>query len=166
MLDGEVLYLRPREAMLPPALFDDVADVVAMRIKDGPGIWATRHTRLAGVALGMVFLVTGVLCMTLAGPPWTVPTVLSGVFALLLIAAGAAVSRAVGDSGAGALIGYAALPYGFLAGLLVPLGAGELSGIGARTCCRRSPPPRSSAPSASSRSWTACPGSSASSWPR
>ncbi|WP_329085331.1 MULTISPECIES: type VII secretion integral membrane protein EccD [unclassified Streptosporangium] len=131
VLDGEVLYLRPREAMLPPALFDDVADVVAMRIKDGPGIWATRHTRLAGVALGMVFLVTGVLCMTLAGPPWTVPTVLSGVFALLLIAAGAAVSRAVGDSGAGALIGYAALPYGFLAGLLVPLGAGELSGIGA-----------------------------------
>ncbi|MEV4381446.1 type VII secretion integral membrane protein EccD [Streptosporangium sp. NPDC049644] len=131
VLDGEVLYLRPRDSILPPALFDDVADVVATRVKDGPGKWDPEHTRLTGVGLAVALLVTGTLSLMLAGPPWTVPAVLSGVFAALLIAAGAALSRAVGDSGAGALIGYAALPYGFLAGLLAPLGTGGLSGLGA-----------------------------------
>lgn len=132
VLDGEVLYLRPRDSVLPPALFDDVADVVATRVKDGPGTWdPKRHTRLVGVGLAVALLITGALSLMLAGPPWTVPAVLSGVFAVLLIAAGATLSRAMGDSAAGALIGYAALPFGFLAGLLAPLGTGGLSALGA-----------------------------------
>ena len=40
---------------------------------------------------------------------------------MLLLAAGAAVSRAAGDAGAGAVLGYAALPYAFAAGVLAPL---------------------------------------------
>ncbi|MET8049364.1 type VII secretion integral membrane protein EccD [Streptosporangium sp. NPDC005286] len=131
VLDGEVLYLRPRDSVLPPALFDDVADVVATRVKDGPGKWAPEHTRLVGLGLAVALLVAGALSLILAGPPWTVPAVLCGVFAALLIAAGAVLSRAMGDSAAGALIGYAALPYGFLAGLLAPLALGGLSGLGA-----------------------------------
>ncbi|WP_089208491.1 type VII secretion integral membrane protein EccD [Streptosporangium subroseum] len=124
VLDGEVLYLRPRESVLPPAMFDDVADVVATGVTEGPGKWGDRHTRLAGVGTAAVVLVTGSVALALAGPPWTVSAVLAGVLAVLLIVAGTALSRAVGDSSAGALIGYAALPYGFFAGFLAPAGAG------------------------------------------
>jgi type VII secretion integral membrane protein EccD len=65
------------------------------------------------------------------GPPWTVPAVLAGVLAVLLMVAGAALSRAVGDSGAGTLIGYVALPYGFLAGLIAPASNESVFALGA-----------------------------------
>ncbi|WP_433244248.1 type VII secretion integral membrane protein EccD [Streptosporangium sp. CA-135522] len=131
VLDGEVLYLRPQEAVLPPALFDDVADVVATGVKEGSDKWEPRHTRLVGVGAAIALLLTGVAALVLAGPPWTAAAVVAGVFAVLLVAAGAAMSRAAGDSAAGALIGYAALPYGLLAGLLAPAAAGGLGGLGA-----------------------------------
>ncbi|ACZ90755.1 type VII secretion integral membrane protein EccD [Streptosporangium roseum] len=131
VLDGEVLYLRPQEAMLPPALFDDVADVVATGVQEGSDKWGPRHTRLAGVGAAVALLLTGVAALVLAGPPWTPAAVVAVVFAALLVAAGAAMSRAAGDSPAGALIGYAALPYGLLAGLLAPSAAGGLGGLGA-----------------------------------
>ncbi|GGL56142.1 type VII secretion integral membrane protein EccD [Planomonospora parontospora] len=122
VLDGEVLYLRPRDAVLPPAVFDDVADVVATSVKEGPSNWEKRHTRLTGLGAAVALLLTGTVALVAAGPPWTVPAVLAAVLALLLLGAGGAVSRALGDSAAGALIGYTALPYGFLAGLLAPAG--------------------------------------------
>ena len=56
-----------------------------------------------------------------AGPPWPVPAMAAGLLAVLLLAAGAALSRAAGDAGAGAVLGYAALPYAFAAGVLAPL---------------------------------------------
>ncbi|GAA3115129.1 type VII secretion integral membrane protein EccD [Streptosporangium carneum] len=130
VLDGEVLYLRPREAVLPPAMFDDVADVVATGFKDGPAKWGAGHTRVVGVSAATGLLVTGAVILLLAGPPWRVAAVFAGVFAVLLTVAGGVLSRAVGDSSAGALIGYAALPYGFLAGLLAPAGATGLGGLG------------------------------------
>ncbi|MFD0467450.1 EsaB/YukD family protein [Nonomuraea thailandensis] len=37
VLDGEILYLRPRQVALPPARFDDVADVVATGVREGRG---------------------------------------------------------------------------------------------------------------------------------
>ncbi|NUS09504.1 MAG: type VII secretion integral membrane protein EccD, partial [Nonomuraea sp.] len=45
VLDGEILYLRPREVALPPARFDDVADVVATGVREGNGKWTPAHTR-------------------------------------------------------------------------------------------------------------------------
>ncbi|MFF5212393.1 type VII secretion integral membrane protein EccD [Streptosporangium sp. NPDC000396] len=131
VLDGEILYLRPREAVLPPAMFDDVADVIATGVTEGPGKWGDKHTRLVGLGVAMATLVTGSAVMALAGPPWTVSAVVAGVFAILLIIAGTALSRALGDSSSGALIGYAALPYGFFAGLMAPASAGGPFGFGA-----------------------------------
>jgi len=57
--------------------------------------------------------------------------VAAGVLAVLLVGVGAALARAIGDTAAGALIGYAALPYGFLAGLFAPSSAGGLTMLGA-----------------------------------
>ncbi|MFC6087179.1 type VII secretion integral membrane protein EccD, partial [Sphaerisporangium aureirubrum] len=118
--DGEVLYLLPRPSELPEAVFDDVADTIATGIKERSGRWGARHTRAAGLGTAVAFLVAGALAMTAAGPPWRLTAVVAGVFALLLVGAGAALSRALGDAGAGAAVGYAALPFAFLAGMYAP----------------------------------------------
>ncbi|MEV0591875.1 type VII secretion integral membrane protein EccD [Nonomuraea cavernae] len=123
VLDGEVLYLRPRELALPPALYDDVADLVATGVKERAGTWGEGHTRRLGLGAAAALLCVGPLALVLAGPPWTVTAIVSGALALLLIITGAIMSRAVGDSSAGVPAGYAALPYGFLGGLLAPTSA-------------------------------------------
>ncbi|WP_433512533.1 type VII secretion integral membrane protein EccD [Nonomuraea sp. CA-143628] len=131
ILDGEVLYLRPREAILPPALYDDVADVVATGVKNSTGVWETKHTRLMGASGALGVLVLGAIALALSGAPALVVTVVAGLMALVVVATGAALSRAVGDSLAGALIGHGALPYGFIAGLFAPASGGTLAGVGA-----------------------------------
>ncbi|MGW5685808.1 type VII secretion integral membrane protein EccD [Nonomuraea sp. NPDC003754] len=131
VLDAEVLYLRPRESILPAAIFDDVADVVATGVRNGPGTWTAAHSRALGAAGATGLLVLGAVGLALAGLPPLVGTVVFGVLALLLIAAGTVLSRAMGDSTAGALIGHAALPYGFLAGLFTPAGSGSMAEVGA-----------------------------------
>ncbi|MFI9550145.1 type VII secretion integral membrane protein EccD [Nonomuraea endophytica] len=131
VLDAEVLYLRPRESMLPPAIFDDVADVVATRVRDGAGKWTEAHTRAIGAAGATALLVVGAAGLASAGLPPLIGTVVFAVVAVLLVGAGAVLSRALGDSTAGALIGHAALPYSFLAGLFTQAGAGGLAEVGA-----------------------------------
>jgi type VII secretion integral membrane protein EccD len=118
--DGEVLYLLPRPSELPEAAFDDVADTIATGIKERSGRWQPRHTRATGIGAAVTFLLVGAVALSMAGPPWTLVTIVAGIFALLLVGAGAALSRALGDAAAGAAIGYTALPYAFLAGLLAP----------------------------------------------
>lgn len=131
VLDGEVLYLRPREFTLPPALYDDVADVVATGVKESSGKWEPRHTRLLGAGAAAVILALGVPALVLAGGPPLGLTVVAGMLAVLLVGVGAALSRAVGDSAAGALIGYAALPYAFVAGLYGLASGSSVAGLGA-----------------------------------
>ncbi|GAB2916221.1 type VII secretion integral membrane protein EccD [Nonomuraea fastidiosa] len=131
VLDGEILYLRPREAALPPALYDDVADVVATGVSESTGKWEGRHTRLLGAGAATVLLVLGVPALMLSASEPLGVTVVAGMLALLLIGVSAALSRAVGDSSAGALIGYAALPYAFVAGLYGLMSGATLSGVGA-----------------------------------
>ncbi|MFI7698237.1 type VII secretion integral membrane protein EccD [Nonomuraea sp. NPDC049480] len=124
VLDGEILYLRPREAIMPVALYDDVADVVATGVRDGRGVWSAKHTRVVGASGASGLLVLGALGLALSGMPGLTITIVAGLLALLLVVTGTLLSRAVGDSMAGALIGHAALPYGFVAGLFAPGGTG------------------------------------------
>jgi type VII secretion integral membrane protein EccD len=131
VLDGEILYLRPGEAVLPQALFDDVADVVATGVTDGPGQWSAAHTRRLGAGGACGLLVFGAFGLLMSGPPWGLTAIVAGVFALLLLATGTIVSRALGAAAAAAPIGFAAVPYGFLAGLLAPAGETGLTRLGA-----------------------------------
>ena len=129
--DGEIIYLRPHREQLPAMTFDDVADVIASRLSDQPGRWAPGHARW--VALGAVAgaLVAGAVFILRSGPPWPVPAATAAGIAVALLLAVVAVSRAVGDSRAGVLLGYAAVPYAFLAGLLTPARSAALSHLGA-----------------------------------
>jgi type VII secretion integral membrane protein EccD len=120
--DGELLYLRPWNRSLPPAVSDDIADEIA-GVHDGPGRWSPPDRRRVALGLAAAALAAGVVILLRSGPPWTAPALAAGLLAALLLVAGAAVSRAGGDAGAGAVLGCAALPFAFTAGLLAPLRA-------------------------------------------
>jgi type VII secretion integral membrane protein EccD len=66
-----------------------------------------------------------------SGPPWPLPAATAAGVAVALLLAVVAVSRAVGDSRAGVVLGYAAIPYAFLAGLLTPARSAALLHLGA-----------------------------------
>jgi type VII secretion integral membrane protein EccD len=129
--DGEMVYLRPHRDQLPRMEFDDVADVIASGLSDRPGRWAPRHARWVALGAGAAALVAGALFILRSGPPWRVPAAAAAAIAVVLLLVVVAVSRAVGDSRAGAVLGYAAVPYAFLAGLLVPARSAALTHLGA-----------------------------------
>lgn len=118
--DGELIYLRPRQAQLPEIAFDDVPDAIANWVKDRPDRWGPEMTRRVALGAGAAGLLAGLAVLLLSGPPWVIPAAAAGVIAALLLAAAAAMSRAAGDLGAGAVLGYVALPYAFACGLLIP----------------------------------------------
>src|SRR6266702_4548581 len=118
--DGEMVYLRPRMSQLPQLAFDDVADVIATGVNEQPGRWGPPAARAMGLAGGAAALLAGAAALALSGPPWTLPSAAAAAVTVLLLVAATAVSRAGGDPGACAVIGYLALPYGMLAGLLAP----------------------------------------------
>jgi type VII secretion integral membrane protein EccD len=118
--DGELLHLRPRGHELPEIVFDDVADAVATGVLERTGRWQPAVTRLYGLRAGAALLGLGVAALLFAGPPWPLAALVAGVVALVLLMVAVALSRALGDARSGAVIGYAALPYGFVAGLAGP----------------------------------------------
>jgi type VII secretion integral membrane protein EccD len=129
--DGEMIYLRPHRQQLPRMTFDDVADVIASGLSDRPGRWNQRHARWVALGAGAAALAAGAVFILRSGPPWPVPATVAAGVAVALLLAVAAVSRAMGDSKAGAVLGYAAIPYAFLAGLLTPAKSTALSHLGA-----------------------------------
>lgn len=125
--DGELIYLRPGMSQLPELAFDDVADVVASGVNDRPDRWRPEYTRRFMIYAAGAFLLAGVVPLLLSGPPWVAPSVVAGTVSVLLLLSGVVLSRAAGDSQAGAILGYAGLPYAFVGGWL---GAGRSAGIG------------------------------------
>jgi type VII secretion integral membrane protein EccD len=129
--DGEMLYLRPRQAQLPELAFDDVVDAIATASRDRSTRWQPQSTRRAGLAGGVLILLLGALVAVLSGPPWLAPSLLAGGAALLLVLAAAVLSRALGDAAAGVVLGYAALPYAFGCGVMAIGADRTLSQFGA-----------------------------------
>ncbi|MBO2454312.1 type VII secretion integral membrane protein EccD [Actinomadura barringtoniae] len=129
--DGDLIYLRPRMAQMPDLAFDDVPDVVATAVRDRPGRWRQESTRHFALAWGAVGPCVGIIALIFSGPNWILPAAVAGIVALVLLVGAIALSRAMGDAGAGAALGYVALPYAFLAGVLGPLRDDPLTKIGA-----------------------------------
>ncbi|GAA2615607.1 type VII secretion integral membrane protein EccD [Actinomadura fulvescens] len=129
--DGDLIYLRPRMSQLPDLAFDDVPDVVATAVNDRPGRWRPENARTFALGWGATGLGVGAVTLLLTGPSWIVPAAAAGGIALLLLIGAIALSRALGDAGAGAMLGYGAIPYAFLAGVLAPARDDALSELGA-----------------------------------
>jgi len=116
--DGEILYLRPRRAELPPPVFDDAAEAISRTLAERTPRWDQAVSRVAWLFAAGALLAAAVAGLLLAGPPWRLPAVAAGAVALTLLAAGGLMSRAAGDGLAGAVLGCGAGGFGALAGLL------------------------------------------------
>src|SRR2546423_461174 len=130
VLDGDVVYFRPRADAAPELVFDDPVDGVGTVLRERGTRWSPRTTRRCSLVTGALLPQLGLLPLLNVGPSHVLPAVAAGITALLLLLAAAALSRAAGDSLAGAFAGFAALPYAAAAGLLAPLGDHPLSVAG------------------------------------
>ncbi len=117
--DGEILHLSPRRETWPDIDYDDVMDVVAAEARRQVRTWDGTATRRAAIA---VMAVASALVVPLAlstGPSWGKPAIVLLGGAGLFVVAAAALSRALGDSGAGAAVGTMAMLFGLAGGLTV-----------------------------------------------
>ena len=129
--DGEALYLRPSLSQLPELSFDDVADVVATSVNERPDRWRVEWTRNFGLGTAALASAVASVVLVLSGPSWILPAAAAGVLGVLALIAAVAISRSGGDSRAGAVLGYCALPPAFLAGLFGPARDTALTDLGA-----------------------------------
>jgi type VII secretion integral membrane protein EccD len=116
LFDGELLYLRPKSVEMPPLASDDIADDIAS-VHDGPGRWTQADAPRIGIGAGAIGLAAGAVLLARSGPHWSMPAIAAGVLALILLAAATSVSRAAGNATVATVLGCAALPYAFVAGM-------------------------------------------------
>lgn len=127
--DGEILHLTPRKTEWPELEYDDLIDAIATGSGRTGGTWGPRHTRLAGLTVGGAAILLGLVAVLRAGPPWTLPAGWALGVAALLLAAGMAVARALGDAGAGAVLAAVALPFAGVGGGLLLAGDGPATDL-------------------------------------
>ncbi|KOG81182.1 MULTISPECIES: type VII secretion integral membrane protein EccD [Streptomyces] len=124
--DGDTLYLRPRAEALPEVHLDDLVDGIATTMREHPFGWTPKVSRRVLLGIVVAVLIGGVLVIAWPGGSSLSRSVFATAAGLLLLAGAGAASRAVGDAGAGAALGFMVGPYLALAGWLLP--GGELSG--------------------------------------
>ncbi|MGN5632155.1 type VII secretion integral membrane protein EccD [Streptomyces sp. AC154] len=124
--DGDTLYLRPRTEALPEVHLDDLVDGIATTMRDQPYGWTPKISRWVLLGLAVALLIGGMVVIAWPGGSAPVRAVFATAAGLLLLAGAGSASRAVGDAGAGAALGFMVAPYLALAGWLLP--GGELSG--------------------------------------
>ena len=117
--DGEVLHLVPRRVQWPELEYDDLVDAIAGGAGRTGRLWGPRHSRLAGLTTAAVAVLLALVAVLRAGPPWPDPGWAALALAVVLLAAGTALARALGDAGTGAVLAALALPSAFLGGGLV-----------------------------------------------
>lgn len=122
--DGETLYLRPRDAQLPPAHFDDLIDGLATGVRARGDRWADSMTRGLFVGLGGLSLL--VVLVVLLDPGFRPAGPVAAVIGALLLVGAGLFSRTRGDGWAGLLCGLAAVPFAGMAGYLLPGQLGRL----------------------------------------
>ncbi len=113
--DGETLYLRPRDNLLPPAHFDDLIDGLATGIQGRPDRWREPMTR--GMLLVACAAVLSICLVVLLRGPYPDRTPMSGVIAMLLILGALVCARALGDSWGALALGLSGTAFAVVAGL-------------------------------------------------
>ncbi|MFD4032250.1 type VII secretion integral membrane protein EccD [Streptomyces sp. NPDC058637] len=124
--DGDILYLRPRTEALPEVHLDDLVDGISTTMRDHPFGWTPKVSRWALLGTAVTVLIAGMVVIAWPGGSALPRAVFATAVGLLLLAGAGSASRAVGDAGAGAALGFMVAPYLALAGWMLP--GGELSG--------------------------------------
>ncbi|MGI8720959.1 MAG: type VII secretion integral membrane protein EccD [Geodermatophilaceae bacterium] len=120
--DGDVLHLMPRQAEWPEMDYDDVVDAIATDARRQSRSWGSANTRRAAVAVASGTLLLGLAILLTTGPNWQLPGGLALGLSVGLLAAAVALSRALGDAGAGAVLGSVAMVYAFAGGVALSQG--------------------------------------------
>ncbi|MFF1463058.1 type VII secretion integral membrane protein EccD [Streptomyces sp. NPDC058330] len=121
--DGDTLYLRPRTEALPEVHLDDLVDGISTTMRDHPFGWTPKVSRWVLLGIAVAVLIGGMVVLAWPGGSALSRAVFATATGLLLLAGAGAASRAVGDAGAGAALGFMVGPYLALAGWLLPGGA-------------------------------------------
>ncbi|HEY5833938.1 type VII secretion integral membrane protein EccD [Streptomyces sp.] len=124
--DGATLFLRPRAESLPEVRLDDLVDGISTTMQDRPYGWNPQISRRVLLGLSVVALTAGLVTLAVPGPSAPLRALAAAVVGVLLLAGAGSASRAVGDAGAGAALGFMVSPYVGLAGWLLP--GGETGG--------------------------------------
>ncbi|MFC1414921.1 type VII secretion integral membrane protein EccD [Streptacidiphilus sp. N1-12] len=130
--DGDLLSLRPFADSLPPAVYDDVAEAVATAVSADRSLWGPELMRGAGLIGGVVLLALlgfALWFSDLQHDMHSLPGLLSGVTAVVLIALSGVRARVYADRGSALALGLAALPHALIGGSgIVAPDAGSGSG--------------------------------------
>ncbi|QMU78788.1 type VII secretion integral membrane protein EccD [Streptacidiphilus sp. PB12-B1b] len=117
--DGDLLSLRPFADSLPRAVYDDVADAVASAVATDRSQWNDQLLRTSGL-IGSVVVLTllgfALWSSDLAHDMHSLPGLLSGVTAVLLVALAGVRGRVYHDRGSALALGLAALPHALIGG--------------------------------------------------
>ncbi|MEW2625033.1 type VII secretion integral membrane protein EccD [Streptomyces sp. NPDC048106] len=114
--DGDILHLRPVDEVLPPLVFDDIADGVATVVGTRSDRWRPELTRRLFLVLACLALaVLGLF--TMAADSAGAGAVQSGVVAVALLTGCLLTARAGADTGTVLVTGVAAWVYAAAAGL-------------------------------------------------
>ncbi|MGW1505857.1 type VII secretion integral membrane protein EccD [Streptomyces mirabilis] len=124
--DGEVLSLRPRTEALPEVHLDDLVDGISTTMQQRPHSWSAEASRRLLHGMAVATLTLGMVFLALPGSPSWLRALVAAAAGLLLLAGAGSAARAVGDAGAGSMLGLVAVPYFALAGWL--LSGGNLGG--------------------------------------
>lgn len=124
--DGDVLHLVPRQAEWPEMDYDDVVDAIASDARRQSRSWGAGNTRRAAIAVASAGLLLGLVVLLASGPDWQFPGGIALGLAVVLLATSVALARAMGDAGAGAVIGTVAMVYAFAGGLTLTQGQQSL----------------------------------------
>lgn len=123
--DGELLHLAPRHADWPEGEYDDVVEAIAAGAKVLGKQWDGNHTRITGLTIAVIAGVLALGGLWLAGPKeinvgtWWAPSIAALATAAVLLTIGIALSRAAGDSIAGAALGGLSLPFAAFGGYTI-----------------------------------------------
>ncbi|MEU6991429.1 type VII secretion integral membrane protein EccD [Streptomyces sp. NPDC046465] len=132
ILDGELLTLRPFSESLPPAVFDDVSEVVASAVTRDRVLWTDDLTRGAGLIGGTVLSALLAYVAWAAAPRHDMhglPGILAAVAGILLLTLAAVRARVYDDRSSALALGLGALPNVAVAGSgLLPAADGQ--GVG------------------------------------
>lgn len=124
--DGTALHLTPREAAVPPPIYDDVVDAIASTIRRSMNTRSTNPA--AGAAAVAVGLVVAAVTLLYRGHE-AVNTYLAVVTAVVALGVGTAVARGPGARIVATTVAAGGVPFAFIAGLDIVPGSLGRSGV-------------------------------------
>ncbi|GAA4545131.1 type VII secretion integral membrane protein EccD [Amycolatopsis samaneae] len=120
LMDGEILYLRPRADQFSPIDYDDLVDGVAEQVREDAGTWSPDRTRWM-LSLGAVAGLLVALVTLLFDGPALPRCLLAGGVAVVLVVGAGVLARAAGELVIAVLLAAVAPCYAGVSGWLLVL---------------------------------------------